>query len=81
MTDGPDLDGAAAAVFARLCADGPLPGRRLAKRLGLAQSEAFRALALLAEVGLIAAADDTGDALAATYSLTAAGEALRARRG
>jgi DNA-binding transcriptional ArsR family regulator len=85
LADCPGLDAAAIAVFALLCAEGPRSGRRLAKRIGLAQSEAFRALALLAEAGLVEAdrhagpEDPDGDALAQPHRLSARGEALRAR--
>lgn len=74
----PELDGPALAVFALLCVHAPLSGRQLAKRLNLAQSEAFRALALLADAGLVSA-DGAADALAGAYRLSAAGEALRRR--
>jgi DNA-binding MarR family transcriptional regulator len=74
----PALSPLSALAFLALCA-APAAGRALAKKLGLAQSELFRAVSSLEEAGLVRAPpapDD--DALRRVLDLTASGRRLRA---
>ncbi|MSO96852.1 MAG: hypothetical protein EXR11_01345 [Rhodospirillaceae bacterium] len=74
----PALDGPSALVFLALCA-APSGGRALSKKLGLAQSDLFRSLATLEEVGLVSAADPPvdDDPLRRVLTLTTAGFQLK----